>query len=129
MRRMTAPQTLPRAPRKRGLAADRIEGLVVRDDLQDVPRSRIPEPYPRRDRDAQVAPVLDPERRGAVDESCAVSREQASRVEPDHAPVADRHELRLSTQLAQLEVLKHAGDVLGAARVLDVEEHGAPRAG
>ena len=61
-----------------------------------------------------------------MDELSAVLREQARRVVADHAPVADRDELGAGGHAIDGEVLDDTGDVLGAARVLDVEENGAP---
>src|SRR5438034_373934 len=106
--------------------ADRIEGLVIRDDVEHIAGPRARQPDARRDRDAEIAPVLHPEGRRGMHQLRPVARQQAGGLVADHAPVADRHEARLVVEGTEPQVLEHARDVLHAARVLDVEDDGAP---
>src|SRR6266566_3629262 len=106
--------------------ADRIEGLVIRDDVEHIAWPRARQPDARRDRDAEIAPVLHPEGRRGMHQLRPVARQQAGGLVADHAPVADRHEARLVVEDTEPQVLEHARDVLHAARVLDVEDDGAP---
>src|SRR5882724_12181964 len=110
----------------RGHIAHRIEGLVIGDDVEHIAGPRARQPDARRDRDAEIAPVLHPEGRRGVHQLRPVPRQQTGGVVADHAPVADRHEARLPVEGAEPEVLEHTRDVLDAARVLDVEDDGAP---
>jgi len=106
--------------------AHRVEGLVVGDDLELVARPRRREPDAGRDRDAEVAPVAHAHRRRAVYEVRATLGEEARGVVVHHPPVADRHQLRRARQAIDAEMVEHARDVVGAARVLDIEVDRAP---
>jgi hypothetical protein len=106
--------------------ADGVERAIVGDDLDDVVGTGAGQPHPGRNGDPQVAPVADADGRRAMDELRAVTREQARGVVADHAPVADREELRAAPVSVHRQMSDHTGDVLGAARVLDVEEDGPP---
>jgi len=106
--------------------AHRVERLVVGDDLEQVTRPRLREPDASVDRDAEIAPVAHADRRRAVHEVRAALGEEARRVVVHHPPVADRDQVRRAHHAIDVEMGEHARDVVGPARVLDVEEDPAP---
>ena len=114
---------------RRGDVAHRVEGAVVRHDLEYVARARPGEPHTRAHGDPEIAPVADAGGWRAVEELGAESGEHAPRLVTDHAPVADGDEFSARGQAIDGQVLDDARDVLGAARVLDVEEDGATLVG
>ena len=133
-----SPPALPQAtvgqsaeldPQAGGDVADGVERAVVRDDLDDVPGARRGQPDARSDRDAQVAPVPDARRGRAVDQVCAARGEQPRRLVSHDAPVRDSHELRPAVPGIHPQVFDDVREMLGAARVLDVEEDRAPPGG
>ena len=109
-----------------GYVADRIEGAVIGDDLENVSRPRGAQPHPGGHRDPQIAPVLHSRRWRAVQELGAVSAQQTGRVVADDTPVADGDEIGPAVDTIDGKVVDDPCDVLRAARVLDIEEDGAP---
>ena len=126
-----AEQRAVRQPAKRHAearrhVADSVERAVVGHDLDHVARPRPGQPHAGGHRDPEIAPVAHADRRRAVHEPGAVARQQPRRVVTDHAPVADSEEVGTPAGAVHREVRQHARDVLGAARVLHVEEDGPP---
>ena len=102
--------------------ADRVKGPVVGDDLHHVARPGAGQPHAGGDGDPQIAPVADAHRGSAVDELRAMAGQKAGGIEPDDLPVADGEEVGAAPHPIDGEMVDDAGDVLGPARVLDVEE-------
>ena len=117
---------MERDPEARRDVTDRVERAIVGHELDDVARARGGQPHAGGHGDPQIAPVPHADGRRAVDELRAVLREQARRVVADHAPVADREEVGAPAGAVHREMRQHTRDVLGAARVLHVEEDGPP---
>ena len=113
-------------PEARRDVPHRVERLVIGDDLYHVAWSRRRQPDSRGDRDAEVAPVAHADRRGAVHQEGAAFRQHARGVVVDHPPVPDRNELGRASHPIDPEMGEHPRDVIGTARVLDVEEDRAP---
>src|SRR6185503_15302997 len=103
---------------------DGVERLVVGDDVDLVARPRPGEPDAGGDGDAEVAPVADPDRGGAVYALRAALRQDARRLVADDPPVADGDQVETDGDAVERQVAQHALDVLGTARILDVEEDG-----
>ena len=122
-------QALERDPQAGGHVSHGVERPVVRHDLDEIAGPRGGQPDPRGDRDAEIAPVADARRRGAVDQMRATLREQPRRLVADHPPVRDRHELGAAVPGIHAEMVDHVRQVLRAAGVLDVQEDRAPAGG
>ena len=119
-------QPLKRDAQARRDVTDRVERAIIGHELDHVACARGGEPHAGGDGDAQIAPVPHADGRRAVHELRAMPRKQPRRIVADHPPVADGDELGARRRTIDGEMLDHARDVLGTARVLDVEEDGAP---
>src|SRR5262252_2436830 len=101
--------------------ADRVEGTVVADDLDDVTGPSARQPDAGGDGDAQVAPVTHADRWRAVNQVRSVTGEQSRGVAADHLPVPYGDEIRAPGRPIDGQIIDHAAQMLWAARVLHVE--------
>src|SRR5262249_34548086 len=92
-RERTIGQPLEANPQAGGDITDGVEGLIVGDDLELVPGAGAREPAAGGYRDAQVAPVPDPDGRRAVHQLRTSTREQPRGLVTDDPPVADGDQL------------------------------------
>ena len=100
---------------RHGDVAHRVEGAVVRHDLEYVARARPGEPHTRAHGDPEIAPVADAGGWRAVEELGAESGEHAPRLVTDHAPVADGEEFGTPAHVIDGETSDHSFDVRGVA--------------
>jgi hypothetical protein len=110
----------------RGGVADRIESAIVRNDFEDVPGLRLPEPAPRSYRDPEIAPITNAARRRAMDELCSKSAETAPELLSNRSPITHGDQLRLACAAVDGERIEHRDQRVFAARILDVDEHAMP---
>ena len=109
--------------RGRRPVTDRVKRSIVGDDLGMSPGRAVPSHTPAATA-MQIAPVLHATDGALCSNWAPCPSSRRGGVVTDHAPVAHGDEIGAAAQTIDGEVVDDAGDVLGAARVLDVEEDG-----
>ncbi len=116
-------------PGSGGSVADRIEGAVVRHQIEHVAGIGVRDPTPRRDGDPQVAPIANTAGRGTVDQMRPSGGEQSAEADADRLPIADGEKVSTLHLAVDLQVIEDADYRVFAAGVLDVDENSASRRG